>query len=96
MAAAAEDPVLGSGPDEDYDCLSGNGFDSDSILSDDSVLPDYPEVSNGREASTLYQACVCNDDESLRRILERGVTREEVMEVDINGQVRHSTLIIIV
>lgn len=91
MAAAAEDPVLGSGPDEDDDCLSGSGSDADSILSDDSVLPDYPEASNGREASTLYQACACNDAESLRRILQRGVTREEVMEADINGQVRHST-----
>lgn len=97
MAAAAEDPNLGSGPDEDYDSLSGDGSDSDSILSDDSVLPDYiPEVSNGHQASTLYRACACNDGDALRRILERGVMREEVMEADVNGQVRRSSLIILV
>lgn len=91
MAATAEDPDLGSGPDEEDDFLSGNDSDSDSILSDDSVLPDYiPEDPNRRAASTLYRACTCNDTVSLRRILERGVTREEVMEVDINGQVGHS------
>ncbi|TWW62185.1 Ankyrin repeat domain-containing protein 33B [Takifugu flavidus] len=87
MAATAEDPTLGSGPDEDYDSPSGDGSDSDSILSDDSVLPDYiPEVSNRRTASTLYRACACNDGDALRRILERGVMRDEVMEADVNGQ----------
>lgn len=89
MAAAAEDPTLGSGPDEDYDSLSGDGSDSDSILSDDSVLPDYiPEVSNRRKATTLYRACASNDGDALRRILEKGVMRDEVMEADVNGQVR--------
>lgn len=97
MAAASEDPNLGSGPDEDDDSLSGDGSDSDSILSDDSVLPDYiPEGSDRRKASTLYQACACNDCDALRRILERGVTREEVMEADVNGQVRHSSLVLLV
>lgn len=91
MAAGAEDPHLGSGPDEDEDSLSGNESDSDSILSDDSVLPEYePETRNGHVASTLYQACACNEPASLRRVLERGVTKEEVMEVDINGWVKHA------
>ncbi|XP_061688940.1 photoreceptor ankyrin repeat protein [Syngnathoides biaculeatus] len=84
MATAAEDPHLGEGPDEEDG--SSSGWDSESILSDDSVLPDYaPETSDGRTASTLYQACARNDPASLRRILERGVTREEVMDLDING-----------
>lgn len=92
MAGAAEDPDLGCGPDEEDDAVPGNGSDSDSILSDDSVLPDYtPEDPNRRAASTLYRACARNDPVSLCRILERGVTREEVMEVDINGRVRHSS-----
>ncbi|XP_023279231.1 ankyrin repeat domain-containing protein 33B-like [Seriola lalandi dorsalis] len=86
MATAAEDPHLGSGPDEDDVSLSGGESDSDSILSDDSVLPDYrPETSNGRAASTLYQACARNEPFSLRKVLERGVTKEEVMELDINS-----------
>lgn len=91
MAATAEDPNLGSGPEEEENSLSGDGSDSDSILSDDSVLPDYiPEDPKRHAASTLYRACTCNDAASLRRILERGVTREEVMEVDVHGQVGHS------
>lgn len=92
MACAAEDPHLGSGPDEDDSSLSGNESDSDSLLSDDSVLPDYlPEKINGETPATLYQACARNDPGALRRVLDRGVTREEVMEVDINGWVRDAT-----
>lgn len=95
MATAAEDPHLGPGPDEDDASLSGNESDSESILSDDSVFPEYmPEKANGRPASTLYQACARNEPNSLRRVLERGVTKEEVMELDINGWVRVSFIII--
>ncbi|XP_077583153.1 photoreceptor ankyrin repeat protein [Stigmatopora nigra] len=84
MATAAEDPHLGAGPDEEDG--SSSGCDSDSVLSDDSVLPDYtPGTSDGATAATLYQACVRNDPISLRKVLERGVTREEVMELDINN-----------
>ncbi|XP_037108637.1 ankyrin repeat domain-containing protein 33B [Syngnathus acus] len=84
MATAAEDPHLGVGPDEEDE--SQSGWDSDSILSDDSVLPDYTaDTSDGRTASTLYQACARNDLGSLRRFLERGVTRDEVMDLDINS-----------
>lgn len=96
MATAAEDPHLGSGPDEDDMSLSGSGSDSDSVLSDDSVLPDYtPGITNGRTASTLYQACARNELASLRKVLERGVTKEEVMELDINSWVSVSSIIII-
>lgn len=97
MANAAEDPHLGSGPDEDDVSLSGSESDSDSILSDDSVLPEYvPEITNGRVASTLYQACAYNEPVSLRKVLERGVTKEEVMELDINGWVRDSFIMLII
>ncbi|XP_008294318.1 ankyrin repeat domain-containing protein 33B [Stegastes partitus] len=86
MATAVEDPHLGSGPDEDDASPSGNESDSDSILSDDSVLPDYTlQTTNGGAASTLYQTCARNEPVSLQKVLERGVTKEEVMELDING-----------
>uniref|UniRef100_A0A665VVY5 Ankyrin repeat domain-containing protein 33B-like n=1 Tax=Echeneis naucrates TaxID=173247 RepID=A0A665VVY5_ECHNA len=42
-----------------------------------------PEITNG--ASTLYQACAQNEPVVLRKVLERGVTKEEVMELDINS-----------
>lgn len=97
MATAAADPHLGSGPDEDDDSLSGRESDSDSILSDDSVLPEYtPESRNGLTAATLYQACARNDVVSLQKVLERGVTKEEVMELDINGWVRVSFITLII
>lgn len=88
MATANYDPHLGSGPSEDSEILLDDS-DSGSVLSDDSVLPDY-EAEDGCEppAKTLYEACVRNDPASLRRILARGVTRDEAMELDINGRVR--------
>ncbi|XP_075966513.1 photoreceptor ankyrin repeat protein [Anarhichas minor] len=83
---ATADVHLGSGPDEDDASLSGSESDSDSILSDDSVLPDYtPEEADGPAASTLYRACARNEPVSLQRVLERGVTKAEVTELDING-----------
>ncbi|KAL7406976.1 hypothetical protein ABVT39_001055 [Epinephelus coioides] len=86
MATAAKDPHLGSGPDEDDVSLAESGSDSDSILSDDSVLPDYTqEITDGCAAATLYRACVRNDTVGLRKVLDRGVTKEEVGELDING-----------
>lgn len=88
MAAEAEDPHLGSGPDDDGDA-PGLDSDSDSILSDDSVLPDSSvEAANSSAANTVYEACVRNDSAALQKVLERGVTREEVIELDINGWVR--------
>uniref|UniRef100_A0A8C6ULK2 Ankyrin repeat domain 33Ab n=1 Tax=Neogobius melanostomus TaxID=47308 RepID=A0A8C6ULK2_9GOBI len=87
MAKAAADPHLGTGPGEDDEVCLKIGSDSHSILSDDLVLPDRPLSLrvNGGLASRLYQACARNEPMSLRRVLERGVTKEEVMEVDING-----------
>ncbi|KAM9445080.1 photoreceptor ankyrin repeat protein [Clarias gariepinus] len=83
-----EDPVLGFGPDED-DSESDSWHDSDSgsILSDDSVLPDC-ELENNMEGTvnTLYQACARNQALSLCEVLERGVTQDQVMELDINGR----------
>ncbi|XP_051518076.1 photoreceptor ankyrin repeat protein-like [Myxocyprinus asiaticus] len=84
-----EDPNLGSGPDEDASELSVSESDSDSgsVLSDDSVLPVYErEEASGGPANTLYQACAKNNAAALRRVLERGVTRDEVMELDLNGR----------
>ncbi|XP_072553091.1 photoreceptor ankyrin repeat protein [Salminus brasiliensis] len=84
-----EDPILGAGPDEDASELYASGHDSDSgsLLSDDSVLPDYEREDNEEgSANTLYQACFKNQASALRRVLERGVTRDEVMELDINGR----------
>lgn len=91
MATAAEDPHLGSGPDDDDVSPTDSESDSDSVLSDDSVLPVYTsETRNGGVASSLYQACARNEPASLHTVLDRGVTKEEVMEVDINGWVRIS------
>lgn len=88
MATANYDRHLGSGPSEDSEILLDDS-DSGSVLSDDSVLPDY-EAEDGcaLPAKTLYEACVRNDPASLRGILARGVTRDEAMELNINGRVR--------
>ncbi|XP_040916125.1 photoreceptor ankyrin repeat protein [Toxotes jaculatrix] len=86
MATANDDPHLGAGPSDDSEILLDDS-DSGSVLSDDSVLPDYETDEKLKEpAKTLYEACVRNDPTSLRRILERGVTKEEAMELDINGR----------
>ncbi|XP_075882391.1 photoreceptor ankyrin repeat protein [Nelusetta ayraudi] len=86
MAMANYDPHLGSGPSEDSEILLDDS-DSGSVLSDDSVLPDYEaEDDCAPPAKTLYEASVRNDPASLRRILARGVTRDEAMELNINGR----------
>ncbi|XP_698005.6 photoreceptor ankyrin repeat protein [Danio rerio] len=86
QSSGFEDPHLGSCPDGDEISLLDEDTDSGSLLSEDSVLPEY-ELEDGKKgtANTLYEACVQNDPEALKRILERGVTCDEVMEVDING-----------
>ncbi|XP_062872081.1 photoreceptor ankyrin repeat protein [Trichomycterus rosablanca] len=84
-----EDPDLGPGPDEDASEVSVSGDDSDSgsVLSDDSILPDYKlEDKTAGTAKTLYQACARNEIVSLRRVLDAGVTQEDVMELDVNGR----------
>lgn len=96
MAAANDDPHLGAGPSEDSEILLDSS-DSGSILSDDSVLPEYETDSKYKDpAKTLYEACTRNESTSLSRILERGVTRDEVMELDINGKVRCMTMLLTV
>ncbi|XP_015462592.2 photoreceptor ankyrin repeat protein [Astyanax mexicanus] len=83
----SEDAYLGSGPgEEDEICEFQSDSESGSLLSDDSVLPDYEEGENSNKiANTLYEACSQNNAPALKRILEQGVTRDDVMEVDING-----------
>lgn len=88
MATTSYDPHLGKGPSEDSEILLDDS-DSGSVLSDDSVLPDYEgEDKNEEPAKTLYEACIRNKRIALCRILERGITKEEAMELDINGRVR--------
>ncbi|KAM4737348.1 LOW QUALITY PROTEIN: photoreceptor ankyrin repeat protein [Anableps anableps] len=85
MAAASDDPHLGR-PSDDEEILLDDS-DSGSVLSDDSVLPEYQRDTVYREPpKTLYEACARNDPISLSSILERGVTKEEAMELDINGR----------
>uniref|UniRef100_A0A668SXH1 Ankyrin repeat domain 33Aa n=1 Tax=Oreochromis aureus TaxID=47969 RepID=A0A668SXH1_OREAU len=86
MATANDDPHLGSGPSDDSEILLDDS-DSGSVLSDDSVLPIYERDGKSTEpAKTLYEACAKNDAASLRSIMERGVTKDEAMELDINGR----------
>ncbi|XP_034552128.1 photoreceptor ankyrin repeat protein [Notolabrus celidotus] len=86
MATANYDPHLGAGPSEDSEILLDDS-DTGSVLSDDSVLPEYETDERHTEPpKTLYEACSRNASASLRRILERGVSKEEAMELDINGR----------
>ncbi|XP_026188937.1 photoreceptor ankyrin repeat protein [Mastacembelus armatus] len=86
MAAVNDDPHLGAGPSEDSEILLDDS-DSGSVFSEDSLFPDYERDEPYTEpAKTLYEACARNDATSLRRILERGVTKDEAMELDINGR----------
>uniref|UniRef100_A0A8C8SI73 Ankyrin repeat domain 33 n=1 Tax=Pelusios castaneus TaxID=367368 RepID=A0A8C8SI73_9SAUR len=62
--------------------------DTSSILSDDSVYPCYepaPAADAGAEL-TFYQCCARNYGKGLQETLEHGVSRSEVMELDINGR----------
>lgn len=94
MATTSNDPNLGRGPSEDSE-ISLNESDSGSLLSEDSVFPHYDrEETDKGTAKTLYEACARNEDWTLCKILERGVTREEVMELDINGRVRSLILLL--
>ncbi|KAL0978370.1 hypothetical protein UPYG_G00169590 [Umbra pygmaea] len=86
--SVSEDPLLGSGPDEEDSEVSllKSESDSDSVLSDDSVLPGYKQERGSHgTAKTFYEACARNDSLALQKVLERGVTREEVMELDHNS-----------
>lgn len=88
MATASYDPHLGAGPSEDSEILLDDS-DSGSLLSEDSVFPDYESNDKNTDPpKTLYESCIRNNPTALCRILERGITREEAMELDINGRVR--------
>ncbi|XP_061842095.2 photoreceptor ankyrin repeat protein [Nerophis lumbriciformis] len=85
-SSTSDDPHLGAGPHEDSE-ITPDDSDSGSLLSDDSVLPNFERDDKYTEPpKTLYEACARNDPTSLQRILERGVTKEEAMELDINGR----------
>ncbi|KAM9786100.1 photoreceptor ankyrin repeat protein [Neosynchiropus ocellatus] len=86
MASAGDDPHPDACTSQDSEMLL-NDSDSESILSDDSVLPDYERSELYSDPpTTLYEACARNDPDAVSRMLERGVTREEAMELDINGR----------
>ncbi|XP_054626633.1 photoreceptor ankyrin repeat protein [Dunckerocampus dactyliophorus] len=86
MASTSDDPHLGAGPSE-YSEISPDDSDFGSVFSDDSVLPNFERDDKYAEPPrTLYEACARNDPTSLQRILERGVTKEEAMELDINSR----------
>ncbi|KAM6112280.1 photoreceptor ankyrin repeat protein [Phoenicopterus ruber ruber] len=62
--------------------------DTSSIFSDDSVYPCY-ELSPGAGGAgglSLYQCCARNDAKLVQERLERGVTRSEATELDVNGR----------
>ncbi|MGH0183398.1 UNVERIFIED_CONTAM: hypothetical protein FKN15_011877 [Acipenser sinensis] len=89
-----KDPDLDAGDLEDCSEISwasGEDPDGASLFSEDSVFPDYDleDSSSSRDSSaalTLYQACTENDARALHESLERGVSEEEVLELDINGR----------
>ncbi|XP_048873907.1 photoreceptor ankyrin repeat protein isoform X2 [Brienomyrus brachyistius] len=86
---ATEDPHLGLGllDDSSEVSISQDESDSGSLLSDYSILPDYERAKHWScPGTTLYEACARNEALTVRRVLERGVTQAEVMELDINGR----------
>ncbi|KAK1151007.1 photoreceptor ankyrin repeat protein [Acipenser oxyrinchus oxyrinchus] len=89
-----EDPDLDAGDLEDCSeasWASGEDPEGASLFSEDSVFPDYDseDSSSSRDSSaalSLYQACTENNARALHESLERGVSEEEVLELDINGR----------
>uniref|UniRef100_A0A8B9ZHW6 Ankyrin repeat domain 33 n=1 Tax=Anas platyrhynchos TaxID=8839 RepID=A0A8B9ZHW6_ANAPL len=88
--AAASNPELSYEEEEEEDESSAESELSDtcSILSDDSVYPctELPAETGGAEDLSLYQCCLRNDAKLVRERLERGVSRREATELDINGR----------
>ncbi|XP_056371052.1 photoreceptor ankyrin repeat protein [Oenanthe melanoleuca] len=88
----ASDPELHYEEEEEEEDSSSGSWeqsDSSSIFSDDSVYPCYerpPEEAEGAGLLSLYQCCARNDAKLVWERLERGVTRSEATEVDINGR----------
>ncbi|XP_077574914.1 photoreceptor ankyrin repeat protein [Stigmatopora nigra] len=86
MASSCEDPHMGTEPFEDSK-MNLDDSDTGSTLSDDSLLPNFERDDKYAEPpTTLYEACVQNDPISLQKMLERGITKEEAMELDINSR----------
>lgn len=89
--AAASNPELSYEEEEEEDESSAESELSDtcSVLSDDSVYPcaELPAETGGAEDLSLYQCCLRNDAKLVRERLERGVSRREATELDINGRV---------
>ncbi|XP_047908855.2 photoreceptor ankyrin repeat protein [Anser cygnoides] len=85
--AAASDPELYY-EEEDESSAESEPSDTCSILSDDSVYPcsELPAETAGAEDLSLYQCCLRNDAKLVRERLERGVSRREATELDINGR----------
>uniref|UniRef100_A0A493TME1 Ankyrin repeat domain 33 n=1 Tax=Anas platyrhynchos platyrhynchos TaxID=8840 RepID=A0A493TME1_ANAPP len=88
--AAASNPELSYEEEEEEDESSAESELSDtcSILSDDSIYPctELPAETGGAEDLSLYQCCLRNDAKLVRERLERGVSRREATELDINGR----------
>ncbi|XP_054505312.2 photoreceptor ankyrin repeat protein [Agelaius phoeniceus] len=88
----ASDPELHYEEEEEEEEGTSSGSsepsDSSSIFSDDSVYPCYeasPEAG-GDGFLSLYQCCARNDAKLVWERLERGVSRSEATELDINGR----------
>ncbi|XP_070592878.1 photoreceptor ankyrin repeat protein [Erythrolamprus reginae] len=75
--------------EDEEDETQAKDSDSCSLFSEDSIFPDYedaPSDSEDLQAVTLYWCCIQNNAKLLQDKLDRGVTREEAMELDINGK----------
>ncbi|KAM9115064.1 LOW QUALITY PROTEIN: photoreceptor ankyrin repeat protein [Pangshura tecta] len=72
--------------EEEEDAEDAELSDTSSILSDDSVYPCYEPApaADGGQPLTFYQCCARNNAKLLQEMLARGVSREEVTELDIN------------
>ncbi|XP_025970089.2 photoreceptor ankyrin repeat protein [Dromaius novaehollandiae] len=87
----ASDPELHyEEEEEEEDESSGESESSDtsSIFSEDSVYPccELSAGAGGGQDLSLYQCCLRNDAELLQGKLERGVSRREATELDVNGR----------
>uniref|UniRef100_A0A8D0C080 Ankyrin repeat domain 33 n=1 Tax=Salvator merianae TaxID=96440 RepID=A0A8D0C080_SALMN len=83
------DPELYYENDEEHEESDGRDPDACSIFSDDSVFPIYesaPSDDPDGTNLTLYRLCLKNNAKGLQEKLDSGVTREEVMELDVNGR----------
>lgn len=92
-----EDPDLQYEEDEEDEESGDEKEQSDvcSLLSDDSVYPIYEAATPDIDAGTVltfYQCCLRNDANLLQKKLDSGVTRKEVMELDVNGRVIGSSI----